>query len=192
MIKIPQTTYPVLSVITNRWSARSFTEQAITETEMMTLFEAASWASSSNNEQPWMYIYAHKGEPEFEQIWDCLMGGNQPWAKNAAVLVLSIAKTHFEKFGTENIHAWYDVGSANTQLLIQAASMGIYGHEMGGFHKDKLKAFFPLGEKMEYTCILALGHLGEPESLIEPFRTREITPRSRKPLSEISFHKTIK
>lgn len=192
MIKIPKTIYPVLPAITNRWSARSFSDRAITETELMTLFEAASWASSSNNEQPWMYIYAHKGEPEFEQIWDCLMGGNQPWAKNAAVLVLSIVKTHFEKSGTENIHAWYDVGSANAQLLIQAASMGLYGHEMGGFHRGKLNELFPLRANMEYACVLALGHLGQPEDLIEPFKTREITPRTRKPISDISFHKRIK
>lgn len=189
MIKIPQTAYPVLDVIKQRWSARSFSEKAIAETEMMTLLEAASWASSSMNEQPWSYIYAHKGTPKFEKIWECLAGGNQPWAKDAAVLVLSVVNTHFASNGQENIHAWYDVGSANILLLLQAASMGIYGHEMGGFSRDKAKESFPLPSNSDYICVLALGYLDEADKLIEPFKTREITPRSRKPLEDIILNK---
>jgi nitroreductase len=189
MIKIPQTIYPVLDVIKQRWSARSFSEKAITETEMMTLLEAASWASSSMNEQPWSYIYAHKGTVEFEKIGECLAGGNQPWAKNAAVLVLSVVNTHFASNGQENIHAWYDVGSANILLLLQAASMAIYGHEMGGFSREKVQTLFPLPANKDYTCILALGYLDAAEKLIEPFKTRELTPRSRKPLGDIILNK---
>lgn len=188
MIKIPQTTYPVIDVIKQRWSARAFADKAIGDTEMNTLFEAASWSSSSSNRQPWRYLYAHKGEPEFEQICETLAIGNQLWAKNAAVLVLSAAKMNFEdRPEVQNNHAFYDVGSANILLLLQAVTMGIYGHEMGGFSKEKVKEFFPIPEDWDYVCIIALGYLDEPESLEEPFRSRELTARSRKPLSEIVF-----
>lgn len=186
-IKIPQTENPVHSFITKRWSARSFAEKSISESEINTLIEAASWTASSMNEQPWHYLIAKKGSPSFQKMVDCLMGGNQPWAKNASVLMLSLSRKNFASNGQPNRHAMHDVGAANTTLLLQAASMDIYGHMMGGYYHDAtIKAFEIDENEFEISCFLALGYLDAPEALEEPFKTREITARSRKAVNEIS------
>ncbi|MCH8553625.1 MAG: nitroreductase family protein [Schleiferiaceae bacterium] len=185
-IKIPQTENPVLDVLKMRWSPRAFSEKAIDEKAIATLLEAASWAPSSMNAQPWRYIYAHKGTPAFEKMWDCLLPGNQPWVKNAAVLMLNIGYTFLDQFLVPNRHFMHDCGMANANLFTQATALDIYGHLLGGFDEAKTKLAFGLGEKEEPVCFVALGYLGEAESLEEPFRTRELAPRTRKGLSEIA------
>lgn len=182
MIKIPKTQYPVVDVIINRWSPRSFKDQPIAHESLMTLFEAAQWAPSSMNEQPWRYLYAHRGTPEFEAMHDCLLSGNQPWTRNAAVLILSLVEKTFERNGQSNRHAMHDVGMANAMLFTQATTMNIYGHMMGGYDPEKTVALFGLSDKQEVACYIALGYRDEADQLEEPFKTRELTPRSRKPL----------
>jgi nitroreductase len=184
MTKIAQTQYPVHPLIRNRWSNRAFLDKPIIDDDLMTLFEAASWAPSSMNEQPWRYRFAHRGTPEFQAMHDCLLEGNQPWTKQAAVMILSSAKLRFERNDKPNRHAFHDVGAANALLFMQATEMNIYGHMMGGYDPDKTKALFGLGEDEEAVCFIALGYLGSPDSLEEPFKTREITPRSRKILGD--------
>jgi len=187
-VKIPQTQFPVSDLIKNRWSARSFTSEPIAEPELMTLFEAAHWAASSMNEQPWMYTYAHHAdEIEFEKFHSCLMAGNAPWAKNASLLVLCCANTLHAANSKPNKYALYDCGSSNTTLLLEAAQHGIYGHLMGGFDAEKAKALFELPAHIEPVVFIALGKLAAPELLEEPFKTREMAPRSRKPLQEVVF-----
>lgn len=185
-VKIAKTKNDIIEVIKNRWSARSFSDKAISETNMETLFEAASWAFSANNAQPWEYIYAHREDKAaFDKLHGCLMAGNLPWTKNAAVLMAVLAHKKLDN-GHENRAAKHDVGSANASLMLQATSMNIYGHVMGGF--DPGKAIETLGidtEVMEPVVFIALGYLDSPEKLDEPFKTRELTPRTRKPLSEI-------
>lgn len=185
-IKIAKTEHPVLDVIKNRWSARSFSDKQISEKEMHTLFEAASWAFSANNAQPWEFVYAHKEDKEaFEKLHSCLVGGNQPWTKTAAVLMAVLAHKKMEN-GQENKAARHDVGAANTTLMLQATSMDIYGHVMGGFDVKKAAELLNLDtEVMEPVVFIALGYLDSPEKLEEPFKTREITPRTRKPLHQI-------
>ncbi len=190
-IKLAQTQNPVLDIIRKRWSARSFKPQAISQQELDTLFEAASWAPSSMNEQPWMYLYALNGSPAFEAISNTLSPGNQPWAKNAAVLIASLARRTHANNGMINKYAWYDTGSANQNLLLQAASLGILGHVMGGFHYDKATEVLQLPEEIELVCLIALGYNDVPENLEEPFRTREITPRSRRTLDTFVFQDTL-
>ncbi|MBL7899105.1 MAG: nitroreductase family protein [Crocinitomicaceae bacterium] len=184
-IKIAHTKYPVLDIIRNRWSARSFSNQEITPETMETLIEAASWAFSANNEQPWRYAVAYKNTPEFEKLFSLLMGGNQPWCKNAAALVLSLGKKNYTSNNQPNSAMMHDVGSANMLLTLQANSMGIYTHVLGGYHADKVGDVFNLPEELTPVYVIALGYLDDHEKLDEPFRTREITPRSRKPLTEI-------
>lgn len=184
-IKIAHTKYPVLDIIRNRWSARSFSNQEITPETMETLIEAASWAFSANNEQPWRYAVAYKNTPEFEKLFSLLMGGNQPWCKNAAALVLSLGKKNYSSNNQPNSAMMHDVGSANMLLTLQANSMGIYTHVLGGYHADKVGDVFNLPEELTPVYVIALGYLDDHEKLDEPFRTREITPRSRKPLTEI-------
>jgi len=184
MIKTAVTRLPVIDIIKNRWSARAFSDQNLTEVHLLTLIEAASWAPSSINEQPWRYRYGLKGTFAFGQMWDCLMIGNQPWAKDAAAMVLCTAKKTFEKNGKDNRHAMHDTGMANAFLMLQATQMGIYGHIMGGYDPDKIRKTFQLPDDEEDVCIIALGFLGSPEQLEEPFRTREVTPRSRRAVED--------
>lgn len=186
-IKIAATQYPVLDIIKKRWSARAFSEQSIGEQDLYTLFEAASWSPSSMNEQPWVYVYAHRGSELFEQMWSCLAGGNQPWAKNAAVLILSLCRNQFAANQQTNFHALYDVGAANTVLLLQATTMGIYGHIMGGFDREKTKSTFAISDSYTIATFIALGYLDDPATLEEPFRTREVTPRTRKHIVDFVF-----
>lgn len=186
-IKIPATEYPVARWITRRWSARSFSDTPVPEHVLNTLFEAASWAPSSMNEQPWHYLYAHRGSAGFERLFECLTGGNRKWAGKGAVMILSLAKRNLDRTGTPNRHFMYDVGAANATLLLQAADMDIYGHIMGGFDMDKtLKTFEIDANTWEPACFIVLGYLGAPDALEEPFLTRERTPRVRKNIEEFT------
>lgn len=189
MIKHAVTQFPVLDLIKERWSARSYSPKAISKEDASTLFEAASWAASANNEQPWEYIYAHKGTPGFDTIWEGLLPGNQPWNKNAAILIAAIARKTIAATGNPNGYADHDLGMANAHLLLQASSMEIHGHIMGGFDKAKLTAALNLTEDQALVCVISLGYLDAPEKLEEPFKTRELTPRSRK--SVTAFVKEI-
>jgi len=179
-IKIAHTRYPVIELIKNRWSARSFSGKEIAKEDLMTILEAASWAFSANNEQPWCLLVSRKGEPDFQRILNCLLPGNTPWAQNAAALVASIASTTFENNGNVNTLAEHDLGAFDATLALQARSMGIYAHPMAGFDPKKLKEEFQLIELLKPVAVIALGYLDEPDMLPEPFRTREITPRIRK------------
>ena len=185
-IKVAETKYPVLDLMKNRWSTRSFSPKEISEQEINTLLEAASWAASANNEQPWEYVYAHKGTEGFETLKNTLMAGNSPWAKDAAVLVAAIAHTVFNANGKPNATALHDLGLANSNLLLQAISINIYAHVMGGFEQDKLRQALDLTEQQQAVCVIALGYLDVPEKLEEPYRGREITGRTRKRLNEFS------
>jgi nitroreductase len=186
--KIATTHNPVIDLIKDRWSARSFSDKEITQKELDTILEAGSWAFSSNNAQPWHFVYAFKKDASFQKLVNCLMPGNQPWAKNAAVLMVVLADKKNPN-GSENRIARHDVGAANATLMLQALTMGIYGHVMGGF--DPGKTIETLGidpEVKEPVVFLALGHLDSAEKLEEPFKTRELSQRTRKGLNEISKH----
>jgi nitroreductase len=185
MIKHAITQFPVLDLIKERWSARSFSPKEITTDQIHTILEAAGWAPSANNEQPWEFYYALKGSPGFDSIWNCLMPGNQPWNEKAAGFIVTIARKTFAANDKPNSYAEHDVGLATSYLLLQAASMGIFTHPMAGIDKAKLIETLQLTENKIPLCILALGYLDDAEKLEEPFKERELTARTRKPLSEI-------
>lgn len=185
--KAAKTKHAIHPLILNRWSARSFHEKSISEEALEALFEAASWSASSMNEQPWEYLFASKGTAAFEKMVDCLMDGNQPWAKNGSHMLISLAKRNFEHKGRQNRHHMHDVGAANSALLMQAAEENIYGHMMGGFHMDMaLKAFDIDPDEYEIACFIVLGYLDAPEKLDQPFHERELAPRTRKPVSQFT------
>jgi len=186
-IKIANTKHDVLDLIKNRWSPRSFSDKVIPENDLNTILEAAAWAASANNEQPWQYYYASKSNDGFTQIADSLFGGNKPWAQHADVLIVAVARKTYEANKTENPTALHDLGMANAHLLLQASALDIYGHMMGGFDKEKISETLGLSETQAAVAIIALGYRDEAEKLEEPFKTREITPRVRKPLSEFVF-----
>ena len=185
-IKLATNENPILDIIKQRWSARAFNEKSISKESIKSLLEAARWAASANNEQPWQYLVAYKNTESFSKIHNCLMPGNQPWAKNAAVLLVSIARKTFEANQLPNYYAHHDVGMANANLLMQATSMEIYGHIMAGFNKQALIESLNLNENLEPVCVIALGYLADAETLEEPFKTREMTPRSRKSINEFA------
>src|SRR5665647_877823 len=131
----------ILSEIKDRRSGYSFSDRTIEPEKTEALFEAAHWAPSSRNLQPWRYIYALRGEPGFDLLVNLLFEGNQRWAKNASVLILSLAQMRyaFHDQINENKHSWHDTGLANSLLIIQAVSMGLLTHPMGGFDVKRAK-----------------------------------------------------
>ena len=181
------TQFPVIEEIKKRWSPRAFdTKKSITRDDINTILEAASWAPSAMNEQPWRYVVALKEETEkFNAVVNCLFDANTLWAKNAAALVVSFAKLTYSSNGKTNSAALHDVGMANQNMLLQAASMDIYTHVMGGFDKEKVKEVFKTEPDMQPVVIIALGSLGNPEDLPEPLKVREIAARTRKNIEEI-------
>ncbi|MBK9176281.1 MAG: nitroreductase family protein [Flavobacteriales bacterium] len=186
-IKEARTEHDVHPLIRKRFSPRAFSEEPVTETDLLTLFEAAAWAPSAMNEQPWRFRYALRGTRGFEALHDTLSTGNQPWAPNATAMVAISALKHHARNGAPNATRAFDTGMAVGNLLTQATGMGIHGHLIGGF--DYAAASGALGlnaAQEEVICLLVLGRLGEAETLAEPYLTRERTPRMRKPLSEIA------
>lgn len=178
------TKYKIYPLLEKRWSPRAFSEKPVLENDVNVIFTGASWAASARNEQPWQYVYALKGTSGFDKLWNCLLPGNQPWAKNAAVLFVSLQRHAFESNGKPNKKAMHDVGLANAQLLLQAVSMDIYGHLMGGYDADKVKETLGLSDDVSPVCMGALGYLGDATDLDEPYKSREKAPRTRKTLDD--------
>ena len=188
MEKPADTQYPIHDLLKKRWSPRAFADRPVAPDALRSLLEAARWAPSSNNAQPWSFIVVTKdNEAEHGRLVSCLMEGNIPWAQRAPVLVVSVARMSFEDGGKPNRHAFHDVGQAVANLSIQATALGLVVHQMAGFYPEKVKELFGVPESFEPVAAIALGHPGDPESLLEKFRSRETAPRARKPLSEFVF-----
>jgi nitroreductase len=187
MDKPAESSAPLHELIRERWSPRAFADRGIEPQKVRSLLEAARWAPSSFNGQPWSYIVATKDEPEeFARLASCLVDGNS-WAKRAPLLLLAVAKTNFAHNGQPNRHAFHDVGMANENLVLQAAAMGLAVHQMAGFVVDRARELFQIPEGQEPATMLAVGYPGELNDLPEPLRARESSPRSRKPLAEMVF-----
>ena len=186
MIKQAPSDIGLHELLQKRWSIRSFDQRNLSFQDIEKLFQAAAWSSSSMNEQPWRFVYAERGKGHYDDILSVLMPGNALWACNAPLLIAVFAKKYFSD-GTTNLHAWHDVGAACMSLLLQGVSLGIYGHQMGGFDRQKAKNVFQYPDSLDIVSILALGYLGEADTLEEPFKSRELTPRTRKTLEEIAF-----
>ena len=185
MQKPAPTEVPLHELIRNRWSPRAFAETSISPDALRSIFEAARWAPSSNNEQPWAYIVATKDDAgDFAKMVSVLVEFNQNWAKHAAALALSVAHRNWQKDGKPNRHALYDVGSATAQLTFEANSRGVFVHQMAGFDADKARETFAIPADWEPVAALALGFPGDPASLPALLRDRELGPRTRKPLHD--------
>jgi nitroreductase len=152
------------------------------------LLEAARWAASSYNEQPWHFIVATKEDPaEFERLLGCLVPGNAQWAKDAPVLMLSVAKLRYDADGTPNRHAFHDVGQATANLVLQATSLGLAAHQMGGLDAARAREEFSIPEGYEPVVAIAVGYPGDPDRLPDGLRARERAPRTRRELAEFVF-----
>ncbi len=179
----------VLAAIRARYSAYTFADRAVEPADLTRLFEAARWSFSSYNEQPWRYIVGAKDrDPEtWDKLFDCLVEGNQGWARTAPVLVMTCASMRHKRNDTPNAKAFHDLGAANMCLALQAAGLGIQVHAMGGYIAEKVQAHFQLPDGYEPHAALALGYPGDPATLDEPLKSRVAAPRQRLPLDEIVF-----
>lgn len=173
-------------VIRERHSTVTFSSKQVEEEKLISLFEAARWAPSAFNEQPWKFIVGIKGKDEnYQKIFDCLMEANQGWAKFAPVLVISIASKYSHVTGKPNRFSQYDTGMAVGNLLAQATSLGLFVHQMGGFSVSNAKDFFEIGDEYDIMAAMAIGYKGEIELFPEYIQERESKKRLRKPLDEI-------
>ncbi|MDX2215675.1 MAG: nitroreductase family protein [Oculatellaceae cyanobacterium bins.114] len=186
--KISDTQYPITETLQHRWSPLAFSDQPVELEKLCQVLEAARWAASSYNEQPWSFMVATKdNQAEFDRMLSCLAEGNQEWAKNAPVLMISVAKLSFERNGTENRHAFHDVGAAAANLAIQATELGLFVHQMAGFDVAKTRDAYNIPQGYEPVTAIALGYLGDPSTLSEQLQQREFASRTRKPLNAFVF-----
>lgn len=175
----------VIEVILQRWSPRAFSAKPISRHDLRKIFEAARWAASSYNEQPWRFLVGHKGDSTYQKIFDSLVEFNQSWAGSAPVLILSAASKNFAHNGAPNNYAVHDTGAATAYLSLQAAALGLHTHSMAGFHPDRARAAFDIPDSYHIGAVTALGRLGDVDDLPEGLLERELAPRVRKPLHEI-------
>ncbi|MGB0908819.1 MAG: nitroreductase family protein [Nitrospirales bacterium] len=180
--------FPIHSLLQERWSPRAFSEKPVEKNILQSLMEAARWASSCFNEQPWSFLVATIQEKEEHgKMLSCLAEANQSWAKKAPVLMITIAKLHFAHNGTSNRHAFHDVGLAVGNLVVQATALGLGVHQMAGITPEIAKSLYNIPDNYEALTALAIGYIGDPQSLPAVFRERELAERTRHPLSEFVF-----
>lgn len=180
--------HPIHTLIQRRWSPRAFGAQLVEPAKIQQLLEAARWAASSMNEQPWNYLIATKDNAnEFAKMVSCLVPQNQAWAKEAPLLMISVAKVDFTKNNEPNRVALHDVGAASALLTLEALELGLFVHQMGGIEIEKIRTEYALPAGYEPVAAMAIGYPGDPEKLPEPYKTREAAPRTRKPTKEFTF-----
>ena len=185
--KTAHTSHPIHPLLSQRWSPRAFADRPVEPARLVALLEAARWAPSSYNEQPWHFIVAPKDETEsFDRLLGCLSRGNASWAGKAPVLMLAVAQL-VDEDGDPNRHAFYDVGQAVAQMALQALDLGLYMHQMAGFDVEKAQQVFAIPQQFEPAAAMALGYLGDPAGLPERYREGEGRPRSRKALADFVF-----
>jgi nitroreductase len=186
--KIASTDYPIQELLKERWSPYAFQDRPVSQADLCSLFEAARWTASSYNEQPWSYLVATKENPEhFQQLLSCLDEGNQVWAKNAPVLALGITNFKFTRNNKDNKAAIYDLGAATNNLAVEAMVLGLYVHQMIGILPDKAREQFDIPENSEAWTGIAIGYLGDPMTLPDALKERDLTPRQRKPIAQFVF-----
>jgi nitroreductase len=183
---VPETT-GVADVIRRRWSPRIYSDKDISSEELTRLFEAARWAASSSNEQPWRFIVGRRGDETYKKILSTLVEFNQMWVKTAPVLVISVAKKTFTGNGSLNPYNLHDTGAASANLALQATADGLHIHSMGGFDREAARAVFGIPSDYEVGAAIAIGYFGNPDDLHERMRKNEVAPRQRKSLEEFVF-----
>lgn len=172
--------------IKKRYSTVIFSSKMVEEDKLTLLFEAARWAPSSFNEQPWRFIVGIKDRDDnYQKILDCLVEANQHWAKYAPVLAISIAKKNSTVKNKPNRFAQYDTGMAVGNLLGQATAMGLLVHQMGGYSVEKARSYFDIEDEFEPMAAMAIGYKGDVNLFPNDLKEREAKERYRKPLDEI-------
>ena len=182
----------ILEIIQERWSPVAFSSSKVEEFKIKAMFEAAGYAPSCNNEQPWLFVYTTQDEKEaFNDYMGFLAEGNKLWAKNAYALAISMARTKFSYNDKPNRFAFYDTGMAVTNLLLQAQTLDIFVHQMGGYSIEKVKEYFSLGDGIEPIAMMAIGYLGDGSDLSPELLKRDEKRRPRKSVSEFVFKNSL-
>jgi len=182
----------ILEIIHERWSPVAFSSSKVEEYKLKAMFEAAGYAPSCNNEQPWLFVYSTHDEKEiFNDFLGFLAEGNKLWAKNAYALAVSMARTKFSYNDKPNRFAFYDTGMAVTNLLLQAQTLDIFVHQMGGYSIEKVKEYFSLGDGIEPIAMMAIGYLGDGSDLSPELLKRDEKRRPRKSVSEFVFKNSL-
>ncbi len=182
----------ILEIIQERWSPYAFSSAPVEDYKLKAMFEAAGYAPSSNNEQPWIFVYATQADGKiFNDYLDFLVDSNRIWAKEAYVIIISFARINFSKSGKPNRFAFHDTGMAVSNLLLQALALDIYVHQMGGYSIDKVKKYFNLEGDIEPVAVMAAGYQGDGLNLLPELLKRDETRRPRKSLTEFAFRKDL-
>lgn len=190
MKKPANTQAPIHELIANRWSGRAYdASQPVTQTQIISLLEAARWAPSCFGDQPWRFIVWDKNTDAsaWQQALDCLVPGNQAWAKDAPVLVLVAANSLFGHNQQPNRWAQYDTGAAAENLCLQAEALGLMAHQMGGFNPDLARESFNIPSQYTLMAFITVGHPADIATVTGEALTRETAARTRKPLAELFF-----
>ena len=183
--KTASTDYPIHELLAARWSPYAFDDRSVALADLRSLFEAARWAPSSYNEQPWSYIVARREEPEeFNKLLSCLVEANQEWAKSAPVLVLCVVTLRFRRNDKENRAAVHDLGLASGNLVFEATSRGLSVHQMIGIEPEKAREIYNIPEGSEAWTAIAIGYRCDPAGVPGELAERDSTPRTRKRLAE--------
>jgi nitroreductase len=188
LLKKASPDHPIHELFVKRWSPYAFSDQAVPEEDLRALFEAARWSASNFNEQPWRYIVATRKEPEeFERLLSCLDELNQPWAKTAPVLALGCAALKFARNGQPNTTAEHDLGAASTYLSMEATNRGLSVHQMAGILPDRAREVYRIPDGFRPLTALAIGYVGNPNTLPGKYKEVDLRPRQRKSPSEFVF-----
>jgi nitroreductase len=187
------TQVPIVDLIANRWSPRAFdASKPVSHEQILALLEAARWAPSCFGDQPWRFIVWDKNADAtaWQQAFDCVVPNNQTWVKAAPVLMLVCADTLFGHNQSPNRWAQYDTGAAAENLCLQASSMGLAVHQMGGFNSDLAREKFNIPAQYTPMAMLAVGYEGDANNLPDELKARELAERKRRPISELFFSET--
>jgi nitroreductase len=188
MSKLAKTDHPIHELIARRWSPYGFDGRGVDDEDLTALLEAARWAASSYNEQPWRFIVARKSdEALYRKVLGCLVEANQQWAKQAPVLILTAISRSFARNGKPNKAAEHDLGLAAGNLSLEATKRGLSVHQMIGIEPEKVREAFAVPEGYDPLTGIAIGYAADPATLPDDLKKRDTTPRSRKPLDEIVF-----
>lgn len=179
--------HPILQPIVDRWSPLAFSDRSVEAEKIATFFEAARWAPSNYNEQPWRYVYALKEDGAFREKLEGLLVPGNAWAKNAGVLALSFGKKTFAKNGKENTWHLHDVGAASSYLVLQLPTLGLVGHQMSGYDKANANAALGVPDDFQPGSMIAIGYPGDHSALPEDLQKREDGPRMRNPVEQFAF-----
>ncbi|MBX3236707.1 MAG: nitroreductase family protein [Nitrospiraceae bacterium] len=188
MEKPAETESPIHDLLRRRWSPRAYAERMVEPDKVRSLLEAARWAPSSNNEQPWSIVLATKEDAEgYARLLNCLKEGNRKWAFRAPILMLSVARLNFEDEGTPNRHALHDTGMAILSLALQATALGLIAHQMAGFDIERARVELRIPAGHEPVAMIAVGYPGEPDVLPDYLKQREVAPRERKSVGDFAY-----